>query len=279
MYRWRRFASSQWLMCHEASLQEQTNYGLAVIQSLNRKQLRLEVSSSSRQMVESLLARFDGEIERLPRNWRDRFAARAKIKPLRIGTRLTIRSNRDSNRGKTQTARQLIIPAGGAFGTGEHPTTAMCLRLIERVSRPWPEGWRMIDAGTGSGILALAGNCFGARNVVAIDNDPKAIALAKANARANRIDGVRFQIADAVKLKTKTNFDLIVANLFSELLIAAFPIWKDRLRPTGFLIISGVLRGQERQVIRALQKNKVAADEIRRRGKWVAILARHQKAG
>jgi ribosomal protein L11 methyltransferase len=278
MYRWRKFASSQWSMRHEAPLQAQTNDGLAVIQSPNRKQLLLEVSSSSRQVVESLLARFGGEIERLPRNWRNRFAATAKIKRLRIGTRLTIRSARRSDRGKTKTARELIIPAAGAFGTGEHATTAMCLRLLERVSRRCVD-WSILDAGTGTGILALAASCFGAHNIVAIDNDPKAIAVAKANARANRIDGLRFQIADAKKPNTRIKFDVIAANLFSELLIAAIPKWRPRLRSKGILILSGILRSQERGVFRALRKQRIAIEEIRRRGKWIAILARNQKAG
>lgn len=277
MFSWHKTASSQWLTCHEASLQEQTNYGLAVIQSPNRRHLRLEVSSASLPMINSLFARFGGEVERLPRNWRNRFAASARIKPLRIGTRLTIGSTRTSRRGTLQTARQLIIPAGGAFGTGDHPTTAMCLRLVEQVSRSWPDGWQMLDAGTGSGILALAARRFGARSVIAIDNDPKAIAVAKTNARANRIGGLRFQIADAVRPKVRGKFDLIVANLFSELLVAAIPNWKPRLKSTGYLIVSGVLRAQEREVIRALRKNEFSADEIRRRGKWIAILARRQK--
>jgi ribosomal protein L11 methyltransferase len=276
MYRWRKSASSQWTIRHEAILQERTNNGLAVIQSPNRKQLRLEVSSSSRQLVEPLLARFGGEIERLPRNWRDRFAATARIKQLRIGTRLTIRSTRKDGPEMTQGARQLVIPAAGAFGTGDHPTTAMCLRLVERVSRGWPDGWSMFDAGTGSGILALAARRFGACNVIAVDNDPRAIAVAKSNARTNRVDGIRFQIADAVKPKTKANFDLIVANLLSELVVAAISNWKARLSPNGFVILSGILRSQEREVTGALRRSKFAVEEIRRRSKWIAILAQRK---
>jgi ribosomal protein L11 methyltransferase len=278
MYLWHKFASSHWLGRGEPTLQEFTNGGLVVIQSPDHKLLRLEVCSSSRQMVESLLTRFGGEIERLPRNWRDRFAATAKIKPLRIGTRLTIRSTRKSNRVKTQTARELIISAAGAFGTGEHATTAMCLRLIERVTRQWRTGWSMLDAGTGSGILALAARCFGAVSVIAIDNDPRAIAIAKSNARLNRIRGIRFEIADAKKPNTRGKVDLIAANLYSDLLVAAIPKWKAQLPPTGFLILSGLLRSQERQLIRALHRNEFEADEMRRRGKWTAILARNQKA-
>ncbi len=271
MYRWRKFASSQWLIRHETPLQAKTNNGLVIIQSPNRKKLRLEVSSSSRQLVESLLAQFGGEIERLPQNWRDRFAVTAKIKPLRIGTHLTIRSAGKSKPG------QLIIPAAGAFGTGEHATTAMCLRLLERVSRRWID-WSILDAGTGTGIFALAAKCFGAQSVVAVDNDPKAIAVAKSNARINGIHGIRFEIADAKKLKMRRKVDVITANLFSELLIALIAKWRELLKSKGILILSGVLRSQERDVLRALRKQRIAIEEIRRRGKWVAILARSQKA-
>jgi ribosomal protein L11 methyltransferase len=279
MYRWRKFASSQWLMRHEASLQRQTSYGLAVIQSPNHKRLRLEVSSSSRQMVQSLLAGFGGAIERWPRNWRRCFAVTAKIKPLRIGTRLSIRSTRKNVCENRQTTRQLIIPAAGAFGTGEHATTAMCLRLLERVSHTWPDGWSMLDAGTGSGILALAARYLGAGDVMAIDTDPRAIIIAQGNARLNRIGRVQFKEADATKLKTRCKFDVIVANLFSDLLIAAIPAWCSQVNNERFLILSGVLRSQEREVLRALRKNRFTLEEIRKRGKWVAILAQRQKAG
>lgn len=272
MYRWHKFVPSQWLMRCEATLQEQTNNGLVVIQSPNRKRLRLEVASASQQIIKSLLARFGGEVETLPRNWRDRYAASATIKSLRIGTRLTIHSTRTSKRVKLRSARQLIIPAGGAFGTGDHPTTAMCLRLIERVSRPWPGGWKMFDAGTGSGILALAARCFGARNVSAIDSDPKAIAVAKANARANRIDGIRFRLGDATRLQQQTMFHIIAANLYAGLLIAALPAFERTLRPCGLLILSGILREQEQSILRALRKTKMTVFEIRRRGKWIALL-------
>jgi ribosomal protein L11 methyltransferase len=137
----------------------------------------------------------------------------------------------------------------------------------------------MLDVGTGSGILALAAKCFGADRVIAIDNDPRAIAIAKSNARSNRIHGIRFEIADAKKLNTRGKVDVIVANLFSELLIAAMPKWRARLKSGGILIASGVLRSQERGVVRALREQKIAIEEIRRRGKWIAIVARNQKAG
>jgi ribosomal protein L11 methyltransferase len=73
----------------------------------------------------------------------------------------------------------------------------MCLRLLERTARQFQSGWMMLDAGTGSGILAIAGSYFGARRVLAIESDPLACATAKRNARANGVRGIEFLTGDA----------------------------------------------------------------------------------
>jgi ribosomal protein L11 methyltransferase len=130
----------------------------------------------------------------------------------------------------------------------------------------------MLDAGTGSGILALAGRCFGAGEVIAIDNDALAISVAKQNARANKIRGVTFIAGDAAA-PLPGKFDVIAANLYSELLVALLPNWRRRLATDGRLILSGVLRRQEREVSDALTANGFATLEVRRRGKWIALLA------
>src|SRR5207244_10628447 len=89
----------------------------------------------------------------------------------------------------------IIIPASLAFGTGGHATTAMSLRFLEQLTRCWNRGWSLADLGTGSGILALAAKCFGAGQVIGIDNDPAAISVAKSNARLNKLRDARLQLA------------------------------------------------------------------------------------
>ena len=131
----------------------------------------------------------------------------------------------------------------------------------------------MLDAGTGSGILAIAACCFGAARVFAIDNDPRACAIAKRNARANGFRSVEFQTGDVRKLKLTRKYDVITANLFSELLIAALPRFSRYLAFDGLLILSGILRAQERAVATALRRNGFLIKEVRRRGKWIALLA------
>lgn len=159
-----------------------------------------------------------------------------------------------------------------AFGTGEHATTAMCLRLLEQITRQFQPGWTMLDAGTGSGILAIAGRYFGARRVLAIDNDPLACTAAKRNARVNGVGKIEFSTGDILKQKLTGKFEIITANLFSEIVIAALPIWSRLLAPGGQLILSGILRSQETTVGRALRRHGFTTSEIRRRGKWIALL-------
>jgi ribosomal protein L11 methyltransferase len=133
--------------------------------------------------------------------------------------------------------------------------------------------WALLDLGTGTGILALAAALFGARRVIAIDSDPVAIATARANARRNKIDDIDFRVADVRRWPFPSRIDIITANLFSELLIEILP----KLKRAQRLILSGILREQEAQLLRALKRNRIAVGETRRRGKWIAILARQIK--
>ena len=145
----------------------------------------------------------------------------------------------------------------------------MSLRLLEEVTRRRKPQF-VVDLGTGSGILALAASCFGAKRVVAIDIDPTAIATAEANARLNKIENVDFQLGDVRRWNSKRRIDIATANLFSELLIQILP----KLKRSSCLILSGVLRTQEKEFVRALRRHKINPVEVRRRGKWIAVLAK-----
>lgn len=234
----------------------------------------LEISCRTETQARELLREFGGRVEKLPRDWLQRFAKQTQGKPLRIGSRLVILRTPETEAAPVQPnqACALVIPAEAAFGTGEHATTAMCLRLLEQTTRQFQPGWTMLDAGTGSGILAIAGSYLGAGRVLAIDNDPLACAIAKRNARANAVRKIEFSTGDILKQKLPGKFEIITANLFSEIAIAALPIWSRLLAPGGHLILSGILRSQETTVVRALRQHGFTASEIRRRGKWTALL-------
>jgi ribosomal protein L11 methyltransferase len=281
MYLWRRSASPRWLNANENKLSALAGERLAIIERANRERLQLEVAGKSRAELEKLARRFGGRIQKLPRNWLQR-ALRQRTNPIKVGN------------------KRLRIPAGAAFGTGEHATTAMCLGFLARsfsiwgaqaarlqtpaarrsyscsASRRTPQasGLRspelVVDLGTGSGILALAAKLLGATRVIGIDNDPIAISTAKQNARLNKIRGVQFRAGDVRRWKFPRKVDIVTANLFSELLIELLP----KLKTARSLILSGILRTQERDVKRALARNKIDIIDVRRRGKWVAMLAR-----
>jgi ribosomal protein L11 methyltransferase len=228
------------------------------------------VSCGTRNEALKIQRELGGTIEKLRTDWLEQFAKRNRGKPLRIGSRLIVSRTRVPT---AKSPRTIVIPAEAAFGTGEHATTAMCLRILERITRKRIAGWSMLDAGTGSGILAIAGSCLGANRIIAIENDPLACAVARRNAKTNRIHNIKFRTGDVLTERLPGNFDIITANLYSEILIAALPAWRRSVADDGRLILSGILRSQEPAVITAVRRNGFAVHESRRRGKWIALLA------
>jgi ribosomal protein L11 methyltransferase len=281
MYLWRRLASRDWLIEHEGSLRSLAGDQLAIVERLTRKRLEVEVVCKAAAQGRKLVAEFGGRVKKMPRDWLKQLLSKQKTKPLKVGH------------------RHLIIPAGTAFGTGAHATTAMSLRFLEHAMKLWgaqaaglqtPAARRsyrcsasrrtgqagrlcspdlVVDLGTGSGILALAARLLGAKRAIGLDIDPIAISTAKGNARRNKIDNVSFRLADVRRWKPSRKIDIVTANLFSELLIEILP----KLKRVPWLILSGILREQERDLVRALKRNKINVVEVRRRGKWVAVLA------
>ena len=272
VYLWRKTAEMHWMKAHEAALQARASGQLVIVRRPERKHLELEIVCRSRRNSSALLEEFGGRLEPLPRNWLKQFE-QADSKPIKIGKRLAI-----SNVGGTLVSRlsrhkarsQIIIPASLAFGTGEHATTAMALRLLEELTRRWKHGWSLVDVGTGTGILALAAKYFGAGRVVGMDNDPRAISVAKSNARLNKIRDVSFQLGDVHKWHPAQKSDVITANLYSDLLLEILP----KLRAGRWLILSGILRSQKHEFVRALQRNHLDVISVKRRGKWMAFLVR-----
>jgi ribosomal protein L11 methyltransferase len=275
MLLWRKFTEHHWVKAHENLLQARAFGQLVIVRRPGRKRLELEIVCRSRTDSSVLLKEFGGRIEALPRNWLERFA-RADSKAIKIGKRLII-----SSVGGTLVSRlprhkgrpHIIIPASLAFGTGEHVTTAMSLRFLEQLTRCWNPGWSLTDLGTGSGILALAARCLGAGSVTGIDNDPAAISVAKSNARLNTIRSASFELCDVHKWNPARQTDVITANLYSDLLIEILP----KLRGGAWLILSGILRSQQDELVHALQRNALDVIRMKHRGKWVAILARRGK--
>lgn len=162
----------------------------------------------------------------------------------------------------------LRLDPGLAFGTGTHPTTALCLDWLAR--HP-PRGLGVIDFGCGSGILALAALRLGARAAVAIDNDDQALAATLENARRNDLERALAVQSDVVA--DPEAVDLVVANILSGVLVALAPRITRLLRPHGTLILSGILSEQTETVI-AAYADVITFDAPLARDGWVALVGR-----
>jgi ribosomal protein L11 methyltransferase len=169
-------------------------------------------------------------------NWAD--AWRVHFKPRAVGQRLLIAPPWDL---PAPNGRIVIeIEPGRAFGTGHHGTTAGCLEALEAAIERDPPS-RMLDVGTGSGILAIAAARLGVASVLAVDDDPDAVACAMANAARNHVsDRVRCALADAATLR-EPRVPLVVANLLSAAHRRLAAQYLRSLTPGGTLLLGGIL--------------------------------------
>ncbi len=167
------------------------------------------------------------------------------FKPIQIGSALLIKPPWSLRRARTGQSVVVLNP-GLSFGTGQHPTTAFCLRQIVASCNSKREQ-SFLDIGTGSGILAIAAAKLGYTPIEALDLDPDAIRITRANARRNRVlDRIEFRRADLAKLPAVagSKYDLICANLISTLLIEEQRRILSRLAPGGMLVLAGILRSE-----------------------------------
>ena len=178
-----------------------------------------------------------------PENWSESW--KKHFKPLEINRALLVKPTWSDRRPRADQAVVVLDP-GLSFGTGQHPTTAFCLAQLA-VRRAPGRQQSCLDIGTGSGILAIAAAKLGYEPVQAFDFDPAAVRVARANAVqngvANRIRIFRQDLA-RMPLRDGGKFDVICANLTSDLLVQQSRRIVRRLRPAGTLIVAGVLRRQ-----------------------------------
>lgn len=198
------------------------------------------------------------------RDWNE--AWKKKFEPIDAGQRLSILppwGNRKEGR------INLIIDPGMAFGTGHHETTRTCLMLIERLAQGCTKG-RFLDVGAGTGILAIAASMVGFNHVVGLDTDPLAVNASQRNIKLNNIENI------LIREGTVTNefgtFDFIAANLLSDILINMAPDLAPRLDLAGIALMSGMLSGQENDVIEAMEKHGLKLTEKYFDGRWVSVV-------
>jgi len=169
--------------------------------------------------------------------------------------------------------RVIQIPCQRAFGTGDHPTTATSLRFLCDLASKAPEPWSCLDLGTGSGVLAIAARHLGSNRVLGMDNDPVALRIAGENAERNQASGIVWEEGDVFKWSPSSpSWDVIVANIFADILCPVMPRIASWLAPGGSLVLSGIMRAHEAQVREAVGEQSLEIAEIRRVGKWCTLV-------
>ena len=167
----------------------------------------------------------------------------------------------------------LLIPSGMAFGTGDHATTARCLQLlVEAVDPLCASGkpWSVLDLGCGSGILALAAEKLGSKKVLGCDFDAACIRISKENAQLNKLPLSSFVKADVLHWRAPGSYDIVAANLYSTILTAASSMIVHAIKPSGVLILSGILAVEEKAILKTFSSLRHL--KTLKRGKWAAVM-------
>ena len=206
-------------------------------------------------------------------NWKQYFHQ------FRIDDILVIPSWEEPEEPDFRPALTFHIDPGTAFGTGAHETTQLCIRQIRRYLT---EGCRILDVGTGSGILSILSLMLGASSAVGTDLDPCARTAVEVNLKANGVDPSRFHLIqgnliDDAAVQDEVGYeryDIVAANILPDVLIPLTPAAVRALSPGGVYITSGILEGKETSVADAMRAEGLEIEEITAQGEWRCVVGR-----
>lgn len=271
---------------NEAEWQDKLSHlpGAVFSEGFNAERVNIDVYTENEEEAYILQACYAGKTEKV--DTVDWVAATApeNTPPLIIRDRLVISASSDA---KILAALQqqypgriiLTFPAERAFGTGNHATTSTCLRMLcdEIKSRKQP--WTLTDIGCGTGVLALAGLRLGAEKAISFDFDPIAVEVARKNIDRNGgADNLELFQADVFEWapSSEEKADVVLANLFSAVLVKAFDRLKAAMKPkNSILIISGILNSQAEETLDAARAEGLKVLKVVSRGKWTTAKLTH----
>ncbi len=213
-----------------------------------------------------------------PADWSESW--KKHFKPLTIGGRLVVRPSWARTRLPPD-AVELVLDPGLSFGTGQHATTHFCLREIVRLARTKPR-LSLLDAGTGSGILAIAAAKLGCAPVAAFDFDPESVAIARRNARDNGVgDTVRVSLRNVARLpdRPRRPWDIVCANLTADLLDKHAERLLAQVAPGGYLLLAGILAEEFSTIERRFTALGAEPVRSRREREWRSGSFRRPESG
>ena len=176
----------------------------------------------------------------------------------------------------------LHIDPGTAFGTGMHETTQLCIRQLKKHITPTT---KLLDVGTGSGILAILSLMFGAESAVGTDLDPCAVEAVKENMESNDIPQDKFSmmignIITEKEVQDKVGYecyDIVVANILADVLVPLTPVIVNQMKKGGIYITSGIIAEKENLVVETVEKAGLTLVEVTHQGEWVSVTAKKER--
>lgn len=193
-----------------------------------------------------------------------------QYKPFKVGSHMVIRPSWTEYQ-PADGEKVIEIDPGLAFGTGTHETTNLCVTLVEKYVKP---GMKVIDVGTGSGILAIAAAHMGAASVLATDIDEMAVKVARENAEKNGFaQKIECRQGDLLKAVNEQG-EVVIANIIADVIIQFAEPVKKHVTPGSAFICSGIVAEREGDVRAALEQAGYQDIEVLHQGEWVAMACR-----
>jgi len=278
MHVWSKLSDAKWIDAWEERFAGNPNLVVEYLKS--GKSARLQLFCSKRSEAEAVKEQWGGSVREIKgREWQK---PAALPPPIRIrDTFLLTQESKPAVLRKLREqhpTRQLIsIPPEMAFGTGDHVTTSTCLRLLVDIARERKGSqWSVADLGCGTGVLAIAARKLGCGDTFACDFDPFAVKVTEHNTRRNDAPGITIRQQDVLKWKPRSKgYDVVLANIFSTVLIQAWPVIARSLAPGGDLIVSGILASQAWECFTAAAGSGLGFTQVIRKGKWVTARGGH----
>lgn len=275
MWKWHKTAAAEQEEMWQQRLEALP--GAVISAGFRTSRITIDVYTETAEEALVLQACYGGIVEELSTT--DWVAATApeNTPPLIIRDKLVISASADPavlEELQRKYPRRIILtfPAERAFGTGNHATTSTCLRMLcDHVRQLTPGSWTLSDIGCGTGVLALAGLRLGAASAISFDFDPIAVEVARRNIERNGgAENLELFQADVFEWQPgpEQQADIVLANLFSTVLQQAFPRLCAAMKPTGILIISGILNVQAEETLAAATQAGLRVQKVISRGKW-----------
>ena len=190
------------------------------------------------------------------------------FKPVKISNTLVVKPTWQAYAPQTDET-VLEIDPGMAFGTGTHPTTSLCLQMIETYLTP---GTAFLDVGTGSGILMIAAAKLGASSLLGIDSDPIAVKVARKNLRLNGVSSEKFAVRTGHMVNgVKNNFRMLAANILFDVILDLLDHLDTVLVREGIFIVSGFIEENKHAILEKIESKGFRALETRVRENWIAV--------